>query len=133
MTIVVTGAAGFIGSHLCERLAVLGHSVTGIDCFSPYYDLRLKNDNATALTSRGITIHRLDLVEGALDEVLAHAGVIYHCAAQPGLSASSTFESYVRNNLTGTFRLLESIARLARAPAGEYRHLLRVRFHRHGA
>jgi nucleoside-diphosphate-sugar epimerase len=116
MNIVVTGAAGFIGSHLCERLAALGHAVEGIDCFSPFYDARLKQDNAASLHSRGVTIHKLDLAEDHLDDILSRVEAVYHCAAQPGLSSSSTFDSYVRNNLTATFRLLESAARAPRQP-----------------
>jgi nucleoside-diphosphate-sugar epimerase len=59
--IVVTGAAGFIGSHLAERLADLGYQVVAIDAFTDYYSLAWKETNAADVQSRGVIMHRLDL------------------------------------------------------------------------
>jgi UDP-glucuronate 4-epimerase len=108
MNILVTGAAGFIGSHLCERLLALGHSVRGIDNFSPYYDVALKEENARSLQAAGASLHRLDLAADPLAEAVAGIQVVFHAAAQPGLSASS-FDTYVRNNIQATHRLLEAV------------------------
>jgi nucleoside-diphosphate-sugar epimerase len=108
MNILVTGAAGFIGSHLCERLLALGHSVRGIDNFSPYYDVVLKEENARAIQAAGASLHRLDLATDSLAEAVAGIHVVFHAAAQPGLSASS-FDTYVHNNIHATHRLLEAV------------------------
>ena len=61
MRILVTGAAGFIASHLCEKLHSLGHEVVGIDNINDYYDVNLKELNAKDLADKGIHIHRIDL------------------------------------------------------------------------
>jgi nucleoside-diphosphate-sugar epimerase len=110
MKCIVTGAAGFIGSHLSERLQELGHETVGIDCFTPYYDPSLKESNARDLAARGIRIERLDLATDRLDDLVADAEWIFHLAAQPGISADTPFEVYVRNNLVATQRLLEAAA-----------------------
>ncbi len=114
MNILVTGAAGFIGSHLAERLAGLGHQVRGLDCFTDYYARALKELNAGELIGRGITFLPLDLAEDPLTEAVQDVEVIYHAAAQPGLSATSSFDTYVRNNITTTYRLLEAVAQSSR-------------------
>jgi len=108
MNILVTGAAGFIGSHLCERLLALGHIVRGIDNFSPYYSVALKEENARAIQEAGASLHRLDLAADPLAEAVAGIHVVFHAAAQPGLSAS-TFDTYMRNNIQATHRLLEAV------------------------
>ena len=108
MNILVTGAAGFIGSHLCERLLALGHSVRGIDNFNPYYDVTMKEENARAIQTAGASLYRLDLAADPLVEAVAGIHVVFHAAAQPGLSASS-FDTYVRNNIQATHRLLEAV------------------------
>ncbi len=107
MTILVTGAAGFIGSHLAERLAASGQTVIGIDCLSDYYSRSLKELNMRQLQQQGITMLPLDLASDDLHAALRDVTLIYHLAAQPGLSATTSFEIYVRNNLTATHRLLE--------------------------
>ena len=66
MNILVTGAAGFIGSHLSERLAALGHHVRGVDCLTDYYARALKELNMRHITDKGIVFHPLDL---ALDDL----------------------------------------------------------------
>jgi nucleoside-diphosphate-sugar epimerase len=106
--VVVTGAAGFIGSHLAERLAALGHAVRGIDCLTDFYPSALKERNAAAVRASGADLRLLDLAADDLTGAVHDAEIIFHLAAQPGLSPGSTFESYVRDNLTATHRLLEA-------------------------
>lgn len=109
MHCLVTGCAGFIGSHLAERLVALGHSVTGIDNFADYYARSLKELNANAITQAGVTVLPLDLAEDDLTLAVEGVEFVYHLAAQPGISATTTFETYVRNNITATHRLLEAV------------------------
>jgi UDP-glucose 4-epimerase len=107
MRCVVTGAAGFIGSHLAGRLAAAGHEVTGVDCFTSYYSRALKERNLKAAGK--IRFVEIDLVRDSLDDVVADAEVIYHLAAQPGvLSFGPGFAAYIDNNITGTHRLLDA-------------------------
>jgi nucleoside-diphosphate-sugar epimerase len=113
MKIIVTGAAGFIGSHLALRLARDGYAVHGIDSFTPFYDPLLKEENARALGEAGVEMHRLDLASDNLHPVLQHAGAIFHLAAQPGLATTATFDTYLRQNVTATYRLLEAARTLA--------------------
>ena len=108
MKILVTGAVGFIGSHTAERLHSLGHEVIGVDNFSDYYSLALKNLNAKALTSKGISIIKQDLREDNLSAVLpTDVDYIFHFAAQPGISSKSTFEDYFTNNIIATKHLID--------------------------
>jgi UDP-glucuronate 4-epimerase len=102
MRYVVTGAAGFIGSHLLEALLAAGHDVRGVDAFTEYYDPALKEENA-----RGLDVARLDLVEDDLD--LGGVDGVFHLAGQPGVRASwgADFELYLRRNVLATQRLLE--------------------------
>ena len=109
--IVVTGAAGFIGSSLCDRLLAEGHTVVGIDSFEDYYARALKEQNlAGARTHPGFSLVEEDLVEADLAALLDGAACVYHLAAQAGVRASwgSSFEVYARNNVLATQRLLEA-------------------------
>jgi UDP-glucuronate 4-epimerase len=109
MNILVTGAAGFIGSHLAERLADRGHSVRGLDCFTDYYSVALKELNARQIQEKGVEFLRLDLAEDDLTPAVRDVDAVYHAAAQPGISATTPFETYLRNNVTATYRLLEAV------------------------
>ncbi len=108
MNILVTGAAGFIALHLAERLVALGHSVRGLDCMTDYYVRALKELNANQLKSQGVTFFPLDLAVDDLSAAIQDVEVVYHVAAQPGISASTPFQVYLRNNVIATHRLLEA-------------------------
>jgi nucleoside-diphosphate-sugar epimerase len=104
MRYLVTGAAGFIGSHLSEALNARGHDVVGIDSFTDYYDPALKEENAA-----GLNVSRLDLAEQ--DLALHGFDGVFHLAGQPGVrSFGDVFEDYVRRNLLATRRVFESAA-----------------------
>lgn len=112
MKILVTGAAGFIGSHLAERLVADGHEVQGLDCLTDFYARSLKELNARDLDERGIELLHLDLAKDDLAPALHGVEMVYHLAALPGLSATTPFEVYARNNITATYRLLEAVQHL---------------------
>jgi nucleoside-diphosphate-sugar epimerase len=104
MRYAVTGAAGFIGSHLAEALAAAGHEVVGIDAFTDSYDRELKEENAS-----GLDVLRLDLAEDAID--LGGFDGVFHLAGQPGVrSFGDVFPLYVRNNVLASQRLFEAAA-----------------------
>jgi len=108
MKILVTGVAGFIGSHTAERLQEMGHHVVGVDNFNEYYDVVLKQLNAKAVREKGASILTLDLRDSNLIEKLPlDIDYIFHFAAQPGISASSTFEDYFTNNFIATKNLID--------------------------
>ena len=112
MKIAVTGAAGFVGSTLCDRLLELGHEVTGIDCFTDYYQRSLKEENLrNARDHDAFNLVEANLLDGRLERVLQDAEVVYHLAAQPGVRASwgSSFDRYVDDNVLATQRLLEAL------------------------
>ena len=108
MKILVTGAAGFIGSHAAERFLAEGYEVVGVDNFSEYYDISLKELNASALTNKGIKVIKLDLRQpGNYNSLPTDFDFIVHFAAQPGISATSTFDEYFSNNVLATQHLLQ--------------------------
>ncbi len=109
MNILVTGVAGFIGSHLAERLVDLGHTVRGIDCFTDYYARPLKELNARQVKEKGATFLPLDLAADDLGPAVEGVEIVYHAAAQPGISATTTFETYLRNNVATTYRLVQAV------------------------
>lgn len=110
MNCLVTGAAGFIGSHLCERLLDEGHAVRGVDAFIPFYPRLAKEGNLAGLRPRrGFDFHSLDLRTDDLHEMLDGIDAVFHLAAMPGLPKSWTeFDLYAGCNLTATQRLLEA-------------------------
>jgi UDP-glucose 4-epimerase len=111
MRFVVTGAAGFIGSTVCERLLARGHEVAGVDCFTDYYPRRLKELNLQAARDhRAFALHRADLVELDLEPLVQEADAVIHLAAQAGVRRSwgAEFAHYTHNNITATQRLLEA-------------------------
>jgi UDP-glucuronate 4-epimerase len=113
---LVTGCAGFLGSHLTETLLRRGDDVIGIDAFTDYYPRGLKESNiAEAQGQLGLSITEVDLSEGALAPLLDGVEGVFHLAAQPGVRGSwgDTFAHYVQDNILATQRLFE-----AAAPAG---------------
>jgi nucleoside-diphosphate-sugar epimerase len=122
MKCLVTGAAGFIGSHLCERLLELGHTVVGLDAFIPYYPRAVKEQNLAGLRRRpDFSFHELDLrfdpVAAALDGVEA----VFHLAAMAGLARSWTeFDLYESCNVTATRWLLEAVRAQPEVPRFVY-------------
>ena len=111
MKVLITGAAGFIGSHLAERLHAAGHTVRGLDCLTDYYALFQKQRNLRDLVQRRVEILPYDLAETKLAPAVADCEVIFHLAAQPGISAHVPFEPYLRNNVIATERLLDAAAK----------------------
>ncbi len=111
MRALVTGAAGFIGSHLCEHLLAAGDEVVGVDAFTDYYPRWVKEENlAPLLGFEGFAFREGDLRHMQLEPLLEETGVIYHLAGQPGVRASwgSDFTRYVQHNVFATQRLLEA-------------------------
>jgi nucleoside-diphosphate-sugar epimerase len=115
MKCVVTGAAGFIGSHLCEALLAAGHEVAGVDAFIPYYPRAVKERNLTALEGRpGFTFHAVDQRTEPLDALVAQTEVVFHLAAMAGLMKSWTdFDGYWTCNVQATQRLIDAVLRAA--------------------
>ena len=111
MKCLVTGAAGFIGSHLCERLLQLGHQVVGLDAFIPYYPRPVKENNLAAARSHpAFRFHALDLRTDPLAPLLKGVEVVFHLAAMAGLPRSWTdFDLYESCNVLGTQRLVEAV------------------------
>ncbi len=114
---LVTGAAGFIGSHLCERLLQAGHRVVGVDAFTDYYPRAVKEANLDTLRTRpDFRFLEVDLARADLAPVVAEADFIFHQAGQPGVRASwgKEFDVYVEHNIRATQRLLEAARGSAR-------------------
>ena len=110
MHAIVTGAAGFIGSHLAEHLIGEGWRVTGIDAFTSYYARHDKDANLVALQNEArFDLIEADLVDAPLDQIFADRPVVFHLAAQAGVRASfgDSFAGYVHDNLIATQRVLE--------------------------
>ena len=107
---IVTGAAGFIGSHLSEALIARGHDVIGIDAFIPYYPRSFKENNLSGLQKeKAFTFHEIDLRSAPLHDLVRGADVVFHLAAMAGLMKSwSDFQSYSSCNAEGTQRLLDA-------------------------
>ena len=105
MRYAVTGAAGFIGSHLAGALGAAGHDAVGFDCFTDYYDPALKEENAS-----GLEVRRVDLADDELD--FSGLDGVFHLAGQPGVrSFGDVFPLYLRRNVLASQRVFEAAAR----------------------
>jgi len=114
MTCIVTGAAGFIGSHLCRRLLSEGYEVRGVDAFIDSYPKRIKDRNlAPLLQAKNFRFFAEDLNTLDLGEILYGAEYVFHLAAQAGVRSSwgSGFSLYTHCNISATQRLLEESRR----------------------
>ncbi len=107
MRYLVTGAAGFIGSHLCEALDAAGHEVGGVDSFTDYYDPALKEENAA-----GLDVVRADLAEDDVAALVGGTDGVFHLAGQPGVRASfgDDFPQYLSRNVLASQRVFEAAA-----------------------
>ena len=109
MNILVTGAAGFIGSHLAERLIDLGHTVRAVDAMTDTYSTQLKALSAALLRQHGAAFFKTDLAVDDLYGVVSDIDIIFHLAGQPGISTALPFDVYARNNIVATARLLDAV------------------------
>jgi len=117
MKALITGCAGFIGSHLAESLLQRGATVRGIDCFTDYYPRALKEANLANCRAK-LDFHEANLLNADLGELLENIDVVFHLAAQAGVRSSwgEQFSIYTDNNILATQRLLEAIRSQARPP-----------------
>jgi UDP-glucose 4-epimerase len=111
MTCLVTGAAGFIGSHLCRKLIKEGFSVAGIDSFTDSYPKWIKERNIKPLMrEKNFKLLSSDLNDLELNKLLSKTDYVFHLAAQAGVRASwgENFSVYIKNNIEATQKLLEA-------------------------
>jgi nucleoside-diphosphate-sugar epimerase len=114
MRCLVTGAAGFVGSHLAERLLALGHEVAGVDRLSDYYPRRDKEANLAGLRRHPrFRLEVQDLARCPIEPLIADCEVVFHQAAQAGVRAGwgEGFQVYLDDNVTSTQRILEALRR----------------------
>ncbi|HEX2180816.1 MAG TPA: NAD-dependent epimerase/dehydratase family protein [Rubrobacteraceae bacterium] len=113
-TVLVTGAAGFIGSHVVDRLLAEGREVVGVDAFTGYYSRRSKERNlGAALGADGLRFVEGDLLALDLDELVSGVDGIVHLAGEPGVRRSwgGALGRYLERNVVSTERLLEAVWR----------------------
>ncbi len=111
--VLVTGAAGFIGSHLVDRLLEMGQEVTGVDCFTDYYPEGTKRRNLSrALSHKYFRFVEGDLLRLDLEELTGGVDRVAHLAGEPGVRSSwgERFSTYLERNVRTTQRLLEAVA-----------------------
>ena len=113
MNILVTGAAGFIGFHLCRRFLSLGYTVTGLDNLSPYYSVELKKDRLAILSAEAnFRFVQAEMADRSVIDALFDAGAFTHVvnlAAQAGVRHSLTQpDDYIKANIVGYFNILEN-------------------------
>ncbi len=111
MNALITGAAGFIGSHLTDKLLSEGWCVTGVDSFTDYYDNLVKERNLEAsLRDRDFRLVTADLLEANIEDLLDGIDVVFHLAGQPGVRGSwgTDFRTHVERNIVLTQKMLEA-------------------------
>lgn len=108
MKILITGAAGYIGSNLAMMAKALGYEVIGLDRFTDYYDVSIKRHNAAQLADLGVKTLELDLAEDDLQDAVSGVDCVVHLAGQPGISKATPWKDYNRNNTIATHRILEA-------------------------
>jgi UDP-glucuronate 4-epimerase len=110
MKALLTGVAGFVGSHMAERLMAEGHAVVGVDALTDYYAPELKRANLAAIEGEGLELVEGDLNRLDLDSLLEGVEVVFHLAGQPGVRGSwgESFGIYLDQNVRATQRLLEA-------------------------
>lgn len=107
---LVTGAAGFVGSHLCERLLLEGHTVIGVDGLTDSYDVHIKHSNLQPFADHPqFTFVKGHLVDLKLDDLVSDSDYVFHLAARAGVRGGwgNIFDAYQYDNVTSTQRLLE--------------------------
>ena len=113
MHVLVTGSAGFIGSHTCERLLRDGHTVTGVDAFTDFYDPALKRRNVAEIASLGLPFeqHEVDLLDlTRLTAVMRGVDVVIHLAAMAGVQPSIRQPvRYEEVNIRGTLHVVQAM------------------------
>lgn len=121
MKIFITGIGGAIGSHVAEAFSRDGHTVVGIDNLDPYYDPAIKRLTLKDIAQSKMRVGIADLVTDNLaTHISPDTDMIFHFAAQPGLSSGTSFEHYVRNNITATEKLLSHARTLPKLKAFVY-------------